>query len=436
MLVIVCLSAGYISKVPRRLCFKDAPFALSLCISALIFMLVFVPGSVPDEFYHFSSAYKYSDILMGQSVSDTSISMRSDDAYLVDNVLSARVSRDSYRSVAENFSLLEQDASYGEKAVESDYSMTANVPQQRVPAALGIVLAKILGLGAVPLFYMGRLFNLAFSCFLIILAVRITPVGKSIFKIIALFPMALHLLASYSYDGPSLGFAFILTALILRAIYGEGVLGNKDLSAIVVTALLLAPCKVIYSLIAFAVFLIPSKRFASKRTEFLFKGGVVAAALAIVFLLRLSAFLSASGAASSGDTLDYRGAQTGRFYSMHDFITRPIMAVMLFLRSIDYFAENWIVTGVGGSLGWFQGEIMAPGYLNYAYLLLLCLSCVTVQNHEGGFPVRRGRSLPSSPSPLRSRPFCLLQRVGPLIPITSFWVFREGTSCQRFRCCC
>lgn len=386
VLAAVFVSAGYLSAVPRWLRRDDAPFVLSFCMSAVIFVFLFVPGAVPDEFYHFFSTYKYSDVLTGQEVSDSYISMRGDDVLFVDSVLSTKVSRESYGAVADSFSVFAEDSGYSKKVVDSTYSMTANVPQQRVPAALGIVLAKILGLGSVPLFYLGRLFNAAYSCMLIILAVRIIPIGKNVFKIVSLLPMTLHLVGSYSYDGPSLGFAFLLSALILRAIFDERRLETKDLIVIVVVAVLLAPCKAIYVLIVFLALAIPRARFADKKTEIAFKAGIVVASAGVVLLLRMSSLLMAAGASTGGDGLSYRGDEAGYPYTVHDFISQPIMAVMLFLRSFDYFGGEWITKTLGGSLGWFQEEISAPMYLNYVYLVLLLLSCVAVRKQEKALP--------------------------------------------------
>ncbi len=118
---------------------------------------------------------------------DDFIYMRGDDIALQNEVMANRLSRESYANVVSHASVFVQDAEYSSFSVPS-VSLYANVPQQRVPAAMGIVLAKLLGLGAVPLYYLGELFNLIYVGTLITLAISITPVGKNIFQTIALLP--------------------------------------------------------------------------------------------------------------------------------------------------------------------------------------------------------------------------------------------------------
>lgn len=94
------------------------------------------------------------------------------------------------------------------------------------------------------MFFLGRLFNMLYAAILIILAVRLTPIGKNMFMAASLMPMTLHILGSYSYDGPIIGMAFLLTALLLRAMRGGEEKVSKGLCiGTVAVASILAPAR-------------------------------------------------------------------------------------------------------------------------------------------------------------------------------------------------
>ena len=73
-------------------------------------------------------------------------------------------------------------------------------PLAYVPQAMGIALARMLGLGGLGLLFMGRLFNLMFFTAMGCLTIRRMPFGKEVAAGAALLPMTLHLAASFSYD--------------------------------------------------------------------------------------------------------------------------------------------------------------------------------------------------------------------------------------------
>lgn len=356
-------------------------FAAALCVGGLAFLLAFTPGTVPDEQYHYNASYKYADVLLGRSVGDDFITMRADDAALEKELDRERLDRSAYDFVASNATPLVRDASLVRQEVDSSYDFTANLPQQKLASVLGIALGQVLGLGSVVTFYLGRLCSLALYGALAIAAVRLIPLGKNLIAAVALLPMSLHVAASYSYDGPTLGLALLFVSLLVRAVRGGGLLEGGELVALGVTALLLAPCKVVYVLLLFGIFLVPRKRFASVRQEWLLKVGVILLAFAAIFLLRLPTFLEASGMAQSG--LDVRDGEAGSFYTVGGLLAEPVKTALLFLRSCEVLGAFWLETMVGGRLAWFQEELITPLWLTLPLFLLLGLSCVEAPDDRG-----------------------------------------------------
>ena len=197
-------------------------------------------------------------MLQGPTVD--SLPVRADDSALLDGMLQSwALGYDKYRSVIDQFAFFVNDASRVAVEPVSSFDWTANPPYIKLPSALGIVLATLLNLGSYPLFYLGRFFNLLMFAALAYFAVRITPVGKNAMMVAGLLPMTLHLASSYSYDAGIMGLAFLLTGMCLRAVYGEGLMSRREKAGIVVVAVLLAPCKVVYTVIVLLVILIPRK---------------------------------------------------------------------------------------------------------------------------------------------------------------------------------
>ncbi|WP_283170283.1 DUF2142 domain-containing protein [Curtanaerobium respiraculi] len=370
-------------------------FPIALLMGALSFALFFPPGSIPDEPYHFKNAYRYANIIGLQDIH----TMRSADYdFMHDGLeLSAGVTAEHWDAVSGGFSLLASDrttfidtefarSSISVSADDEVVYMGLSPVQLEIPAALGILIAKVFGLGAVPLFYLGRLGNLLFGVFLIIAAVRITPVGKNVFIVLALLPMTLHLLGSYSYDVGIIGMSFLLTALLLQAIFGTGKISKASCAGIIVVAALLAPCKVVYVVLGIAILFVPSQRFSSHRSAILFKAGVLIVPLIFIGAVRLSALVEyATGSSPEAVRAD---GTSGSYYTLSGLLLHPLSSFKLLDSTLEVHGWGYLVQIVGGMLGWFQGDIALPTQLSVALLMLLVLSVVRSLDSDEVLPLR------------------------------------------------
>ena len=358
----------------------------TLICSGLLYMAVFTPFTVPDEVYHFQATYCLSNALMGEGYQGDPVEMRVEDAELVSE-LSPTLKVSDYDAVMTGLGESSISGQTTEVSTGSSFDLGSNPPQIRIVSALGITLARLLNLGPYYLIYLGRLFNLAFYICLAYLAYRITPVGKNIFAVVMLLPMTQHLAASYSYDAGILGLSFLVTALVIRALYRTDEFTLREGVEIVLAVAMLAPCKVIYSLIAVAALFIPSSRFKSRHHEIAVKAGCFAAVAAFVLITRIAGIVSVSGAVEGAATsLDYRGAETGYFYTIGDVIASPIKFILMYLRTFDNLGSFYLLTMVGSSLGWFQAEIEMPTFMAVALILLLVMSMIRTDDDKAVLP--------------------------------------------------
>ncbi|MGI4745291.1 MAG: DUF2142 domain-containing protein [Janthinobacterium lividum] len=89
-------------------------------------------------------------------------------------------------------------------------------PIAYLPSAIGIVLARSLGLGLLEQFHAGRVANLAAYLLLIWFVVLILPTGRLVALALLTMPTPIHLASSFSADPLSNGLPALLVACCLR----------------------------------------------------------------------------------------------------------------------------------------------------------------------------------------------------------------------------
>lgn len=249
------------------------PLEFTVCtfvlVLGIVYSLVFVPFVVPDESTHFRSIYSLANALMFRGPEPV---MRADDLHFLESLGSSQMTNAYYRSLRDSLVLFADDPSLIVTDRIGIYALSGvKSPQVFLAPALGLALAQLMGLGTIPAIYLSRIFNLIYFVALLFFAIRIIPQGKRIIAVVALLPMTLQQVASLSYDAGILGMSFLLFALIMKAITEEGDLSVKTLVGILVFSTLLAPCKVVYSLILLLVLFIPPCRFKNRRQSIIFK---------------------------------------------------------------------------------------------------------------------------------------------------------------------
>lgn len=184
--------------------------------------------------------------------------------------------------------------------------------------------------------------------------------------------MTLHLAASISYDCGIIAYSLLIFSFLMRGFFGEeGSIGGKELSAYCVVAVLLAPCKVIYSCICILGLLIPTSKFTSKKFAYLSKGASCVAIVVAVCVTRLASISTLA----VGSDISHRGTETGHFYTVAEIIQHPLHSFRVLFRSFDQLGDIWLGSMIGNSLGWFQGEITVPYFFMVPYLGMGALCC-------------------------------------------------------------
>ena len=151
-----------------------------------------------------------------------------------------------------------------------------------LPQTLGVLLARLLGLGFTGLILAGRLCNLAAYLALTAFALGRTRRGRSILLAVGLLPGCLQQAASFSPDALVLGLAFAFAAHCLGMVWADGPVRPAEAVPLLVLAAALGPAKAVYVLLVGLVLLVPARRFAGlpRWADPGLKLGAAAAALA------------------------------------------------------------------------------------------------------------------------------------------------------------
>lgn len=261
-------------------------FAYLAALLGLAFALVTPPLAGPDEYVHAAGAYALASQLTGQAgvesaydengVYRSQLAMRACDAPHM-RAVSGEIGAIAYKEMADGlFSAGNSGALTTAVSVRAPYNVQ---PVQYLPQALGMLLARALGLGFYAMLLLGRLANLAVYVALAALAVRFAPAGKNIFFAVGLLPMCLALAGSLSADTAVLGLAFLLSALCLRGACEQRAMSLGAQACVLVLAALLAPAKAIYILLVGLCFFIRPENLGGRARSRAYKGLVCAAAL-------------------------------------------------------------------------------------------------------------------------------------------------------------
>ena len=347
-----------------------------------MYMAIMGPMKIPDEQSHYYAAYRYSNILLGMDGLSDSILMRADDAQLMTEWYADRSDYSAdYSEMIQSEWVLDGDSQLlFPKTAGYGFDPLSRPPQLHIAAAIGISLGRILSLGAMPTFYLGRITALLLASLALFISLRILPFGKRSFSAFLLLPSTLMLLASYSYDGPIICLAALLGSVLLRSIYDTSPFSKKEWALIAVLVFLIVPAKLVYTAVAILVFFVPTSRFANRRQRATFVCSIVVLAICTFLLFKLPTVLSMTSGPASDAIVTNTSGTTGDegfvpSYSFSMALDNPAHAIELFLDTVLLNSSRHIQGFFGGVLGW--SNFTGPWYIVISFAILVFVAVLT-----------------------------------------------------------
>lgn len=324
-----------------------------------LYMVILPPLSAPDEWAHYTTAYKISNYLVGEEAVN-------EDGYIlvqleeVSGFVEALPDAGEYQYYWENYfgkETYDEMISSGQRGNET--FMASYVPQ-----ALGITLARVLGLNFATRILFGRMFNLVWSVLAIALAIKWIPFGKKIMFAVAMLPMTLHELASNSYDAWIIAFSMLFIAYCMKLAYEKERVDHKDVAILACLIGLLAPCKIVYAPIIGLCLLIPREKFGSTK-KWAISAAIVLGALVIMMLVVNGQVLSWYVEADVADNYVSHAGEQG--YTFTYFLEYPMELPKIMLNSLKISGMRYLKT----MLGWRLGQLDANLQISDPFFVLL-----------------------------------------------------------------
>lgn len=240
--VAFCLGVALAAAAARRLRTLPARAALCLFLCGALFCFANPPLQTPDESDHYLRTYAIS---MGRFDFDYDRTYPDDVAALLEAFPGGWVNAHTsvglgtdpdtgeekpydtagyalkqygddgaVQSVADGFA--QYFAQRGAAAAVPVHEPVSFLILPFVPGAVGMALARLMGLGALGCLYAGRLGNLLAYTALCVLALRQAPRYRPAFLCLMFMPLSLFMGASLSYDATLLPCYYLMLALLLR----------------------------------------------------------------------------------------------------------------------------------------------------------------------------------------------------------------------------
>ncbi len=388
----------------QKKCRLETVFLITSLLFGIMYLSVLPPLSAPDEMRHYISAYQLSNRMLGLPAwaedgrGSEKVPVREEDWFAEDSCgdFEAYLTEDGYLATdadgadgakifgqmltEETYELMHEkglfwaesrtavDGTYGNGSALSNHHPVVTTPLAYVMPAIGITLARLIGLNSLGLMFLGRFFNLVLFAMAGYFTLKKLPFGKEILFSVTQLPAVITLSASFSYDTFIMAGIFYFTAYCLHLAYKAESVRPKDVMVLALVMAVVGPCKMIYTVFMGLCLLIPVKKFGG--------WGKWAASAMFVLLAWVAAMVlvnSQTVASYATETENYIEWAGEAGYSISQLIHQPVRCMQLFFNTVMWQVEYWHMTMIGAYLGNLDTVLDVP-YLVVVFFTIGLLS--------------------------------------------------------------
>lgn len=164
-----------------------------------------------------------------------------------------------------------KDLSIGDSRVSvSFFNTSMYAPTNYLVPAAGIAITRFFTKNVGIIYYGGRIFSTIIYGIILYAAIALIPTGKWLLFILSIVPNSMLIFNSYSADSLCIACMFLLLSLVMKWIYEKDrAFTARDYAALYILAVFLSLSKLAYIPAVLMLFLLPKKKFKSKKNYWL-----------------------------------------------------------------------------------------------------------------------------------------------------------------------
>lgn len=339
-------------------------FYLLMLIYILPTLFLIPPLQSPDETNHFSRSYSISQY----DFKKTPYKNTKKKIYSSKNISCLYYSKQKKDGFSDNVSRKNKmvDCFKGQKNTfnKTFYKINYSRFFTYFAPAIGIKIADIFTNSPMIIFYAGRLLNCVLSFFIILYALKKVKKHSSLILLIAMIPMFIYQMISYSYDSILNALCILVGALLINFVLDNKKIEKRDLILYSICTIIIFSIKVPYVLIPSLIVLVDGKKFSSKK----YKKWLILL-LIIISMLAFYKVVNYIPNIGKQDTTQLKVENINNSSdNLNQIINHPRYLLRVVKNTIELRGKWYFVTMIG-SLGWLR--YLFDGNIVIIYLLLL-----------------------------------------------------------------
>ena len=357
-----CAIIGVLLLVRKKKLPLEKQFLVVAILIGLLFILVLPPGQSPDEGGHFLRAYGVSDGYfiakeMGGGGVGSPIPIEAD--FLLKQAGWQKGEGGTYGRVLSEITRSpsgeKTELTYNTLAV---YNFVCYIPQ-----AVAIFIGRALGFSVLAMAYLAEIFNFIVWVLLIYFAIKIIPRFKTFLLFIALLPIMIQEATSMAPDALTIGLGIFMIAYVVHIAFRKRrLLKNWEKVILVLIAIVISLCKIVYLPMVFLYLILPVDCFGTKKRKWIFVGGVIMLAI-VINLVWL--FVSFGYILETNPGVDAKG-------QMIDVLGNPLYYSGVILHTFGEYLLRWINEFLGMSLGAMDFRLSSLYFvMSFAIMVIL-----------------------------------------------------------------
>lgn len=381
MFVIIISGILVIAVYSLIFIYKKTPIEYLYIIIAVvvgtIYFILIPLGQAPDEYTHIETAYDVANVVLGYE-HGTDIEMRNCD--LEDTIITNDYTREIYDIYMDRL-LHDHNISDTGSGMFGDTPLSTN-RYLYYPAALGMIIGRLLRLGTIPMMFIGAVFNYIVYVIVAFYSIKKIPFGKTMILLFSILPITMQQVTSYSYDSGILTLSVLIFAMAIRVAYAEN-LQKRDFIILAIASILIAPVKNGAYFFIILLNLLPLARFrkTNKKRFRLILGIMGISTLMLIFPIVRNMINSANGGTLMNGYVSWAD-EPG--YTVSYLLGNPIALVEICWNTLIDNFSYYIYTMIGGSLGWLNIDI--PWWIIIA--LIACLFITAMKKENEAFDLK------------------------------------------------